>query len=237
MPRSFLLSGRPLLQYSGALTAVCIDGNSIPAGSYPTSGSGWGTSVLGALAPLNGAVAVANVAISGQTFANMTSTHSDVDGAFVGGKTNVLIVWEVINAVYFGRTGAQAFSDLAAYIAAVKAVHPWKIVCVTGTYRYQDPTSSGFTLANLNANIDACNALIVSSGRSIGVDAVADIRQAGSPFNLADSTVQANYIGAGVYNTTTDGSDSHGPIIVHHNDTGFAYTSGVIAAALRRVPR
>lgn len=95
---------------------------------------------VGALATLlRGAGATAtNVAIPGQTWADMRMNAQDVDGAYVDGKTNVLVCGDTTNSIFGGWSGVTygvdgTLAEARRYLAARRAAHPDWIILVCGT--------------------------------------------------------------------------------------------------------
>lgn len=165
---------------------IVVDGNSIYTNVYGQPKMG---EVLATLPPIVGAgVTIVDCAISGQTWIDMNNAPTDVDSAFDGSKTCILVCAETTNSVgNQGRTGAQAYGDAQAYITARLAAHPgWKIVLCSGLPR------DGAANFN-NTNISAADALMRANWRSMGVKAFVDYRQAGSPF-AQDGTDPAVFV-------------------------------------------
>ena len=112
---------------------VHFDANSIYqwTGIYPPIEQ---VSPLPALATSTG-ITYTNTSIPGQSWAGMTSAATDVDGAYVAGKTNVLFrLSETTNSVFNdGKTAAGAVADYLTYINARLAAHPWEYVVMFGT--------------------------------------------------------------------------------------------------------
>lgn len=222
-------SAKPRLSWGPGINLV-VDGNSNGAGYAASQGYNWVNTILAPRAPISSQISVGNVAISGQTLAQMAANHADVDAYWVSGKTNVLLVIEIINSISTNGSASQTAADMAAYCAAVKSVHPWKIVAVTGGPRYQ--AYGHGTVAQLNQEIINANARIIQDQRVIGLDGVADIRFSGSVFNYSDYSLLSNYNGF----STADGSDSNGPIRVHYTDAQYAWIcENAICPALTRL--
>jgi hypothetical protein len=204
------------------------DGNSLVAGVGATGGLTLPVQTA-ALSPVSGSGAVtSNVGVSGQSWADMTSGASDVDAAWVPGKTNILIPWETTNSVFnTGRTGVQAFSDAATYIADRKSRHPWIVLCPTSI-----PRTSTINQADCdykNAQLVIADNLMRTGYKSIKIDRLVDLRRAGSPFafsayNMSDFSASGAiwYEGPGYQ--------------IHLNNAGYALVAGWVAAALRTLP-
>ena len=183
------------------------------------------------LAPAVGTgVVTANVSIAGQTTRQMNgldgSSATDADAMFVSGKVNILVLWEGTNSVVLaGRTPTQAATDLADYITARKAAHAWdKIVVLTTIPREGDAASQGVRDTN-NANLASYNAYLIANRVALGIDAICDVRQSGSPFNLATYT-PTDFTGVGaVWQEST-------PNRVHLNGEGQYIIAGYLSATL-----
>jgi hypothetical protein len=135
--------------------------------------------------------------ISGQTWRKMNGLDSglttDVDGGYVAGAFNILKAWEGTNAMYYGRTWQQAVQDAADYIAARKSIHPWNKTVIGTCLPRMDLVNGQIDqnwIDSMNAAIDAYNAYVLAHYRDMGFDAVFDVRQAGSPFNLPNYLAQ-----------------------------------------------
>ena len=100
-----------------ALRRLVSDGNS--QGIVPTPDQAWPGQFL--VANLPWSVAVTNVA--GQTIAQRASAFDADVVPYLEAQNvkNVVVFTEVINSVYYGRTGAQVWSDLQTYAAKVRA--------------------------------------------------------------------------------------------------------------------
>lgn len=215
-----ILGGAPHASFAAAKFAMAGDGNSIMDHNYSDL-----LPQLAALPPIDGKIAISNFGISGQSVQQMTANHADVDAAFVAGKINYLLVWEVTNNVYNdGRTGLQTCSDLIAYIAAVKAVHPeWRVILMTGI-----PRGSLFgvtwTVTTGEAEMQAANSYIRANYRAMGAIALVEARRSGGPFDFTDCSNGANFPSS----LWTDRT--------HPNSAGKAYLAQYIADVLSRLP-
>jgi lysophospholipase L1-like esterase len=223
-----ILSGSPFQRYSAATVNVVCDGNSLTQGvgalssPYPSQ--------LGAMDPLKGLVNVTNLGVSGQTTGQMTSAATDVDGAWVSGKTNILIAWEGTNSITGGqRTAAQAAQEMTDYIAARQAVQPWIVVLMTCLPRQAGTEAAS---ATLNATLDAYNALLKANYKTMGARAIVDVRQAGGPFAFADY-LDATFTAAAATGLWASGESPH----VHLSGAGYFKVAQMVAAVLKRLPR
>ena len=243
--RALDLLGAPKLFRSGALIAAAMDGNSLVLGQ-----GGAGTTlpgVLSSLSPLLGAgVTVTNLGVGGQTTKNMdglsdgaspSTSTADVDGAFVGGRTNVLLVWEGTNDLYYNGSAAAAAANLGAYIAHRKAAHPWRVVLLTVIPRLNNATTTaGDTDAALNGKIDVLNATLRSTWRSLGADALADVAAPGTAYGALMTAgvwtpAAFDAAGAGGLYYTGDGAG----VRVHQTAAGYTYLASLVAPALARL--
>ena len=218
---------------------LVVDGDCLPAGYGASSASTAFPAQLAQLAPINGVISAVNVAVSGQTTRQMDGldggSATDVDGAFVAGKVNVLVVWgEPTNSICdAGRTAAQAFADLQSYIANRRATNKWSAIIIGTTL----PRQSGNAYTNSQADIDTMNGLLASfntmllaNHRSLGADAVFDVRQSGSPFAFADYSATSFAANNNLWN---EGAGSR----VYLTDAGYAIIAGYAATQMRRLPR
>lgn len=225
-----LFQAKPRLQWSSAVNLVW-DGNSLVAGvgnpGQPLP------AMVAAAAPVTGSgAATTNVGIAGQAWSDMTATATDVDGAWVSGKTNVLVLWETTNSIINNaETGAQAMTDATAYITARRAVHPWVVVVLTTIPRESGTTITDQTTRTAqNLQLVAADTLLKANFATIGADVVCDVRQAGSPFAFAAYT-PADFDASGAiwYEST--------PSRVHLNAAGYGVVANYVAASLRKLPK
>jgi hypothetical protein len=238
MPAHLALRSGRWLQYANATTAVTMDGNSLVFG-YRNPGPGNTIAqqiVSQSTSPLYGSgITVTNLGVSGQTWQDMLSGLP----SFVVGKTNVLICWEGTNAIASGngtpKTAAQAIAQQQAYIDAVKAANAaWKIVGMTCLPR-QGGFSSWGSIAALNAQIDEYNATLLSTYRTMGMDALCDVRQTGGVFDMSGDYSNSQFdacnarTGSTVWLEPTTGS------AIHMTDAGDAVIATMLASTLRRI--
>lgn len=209
------------------------DGNSLVAGN--------GSSVplpaqLAALAPLSlYSVPVVNRGISGQSTRMMNGldggSSSDVDSAWVSGKTNILFVWEGTNTVFnTARTGLQAASDMTDYIAVRQSSHPWVVVLLTTIPRDQDSMTEYQQIA-ANGELNVYDAYLKSNYKTMGAQRVVDVRQAGSPF------ITTTYTKAAMATLASSGLWMSGDYSghIHLNDAGYAVIAGYCADAIQKI--
>lgn len=225
------------LKYSAAGTTVTCDGNSITAGIVHTSGpSAYYPAQLSALAPVSGQFTCANLGVSGQTTRMMNGldggSTSDVDGAFVAGKKNVLIAWEGTNSVdTTARTAAQIAQDLADYVAARLALHPEWIIILPTILPFIRGTDSQAVTDEKNSRVDATNALIRTNYRTWGAKALVELRVA--PFVLPDYTLASFETPALLALWAADeAAGTH----IHLRDAGMAFLANACAGVLKRLP-
>lgn len=83
-----------------------------------------------------------NVAIPGQTWADMIKNAADIDSLYVPGKKNILVTGETTNSIYNeGASVEKTVSDAKAYIAARRAAHKWEKIILCGTIPRADKSS------------------------------------------------------------------------------------------------
>jgi hypothetical protein len=211
------------------------------------AGNGGATPVAGSGSPArkwvsNKGVTLNNLGISGQTWRKMDGldgySSADVDGAFVPGAFNILWAWEGTNSIAGGASGMQAVSDATTYIAHRRAANPWNKI-IGGTVPPRMDSSSDQTLvSNVNAQIDIYNAYLLANYKAMGFDAVFDVRQAGSPFNLPNYLLDTfNTNAAATATSPYWASDSNG-IHVHLSNIGNDYViRQCLAPVIRRLRR
>ena len=169
-----ILSNVAKIRFSTANTTVTCDGNSITAGIVHTSGpAAYYPAQLSNLSPIKGQFTAANFGGSGQTTRQMNGldggSASDVDGAYVAGKKNILIAWEGTNSidpVAAGRNGIQAAQDMADYVAARIAIHPGWIILVMTTLPFIRAAWTQATTNAVNANVDTANSIMRANHRA-----------------------------------------------------------------------
>ncbi|WP_409266818.1 SGNH/GDSL hydrolase family protein [Massilia sp. BHUDP2] len=224
-----ILGGVPKIRYTSDATNVVFDGNSLVFGQGSSGGQSM-PAQLAALAPIGGRLSITNLGISGQNLGQMRSNASDVDGAWVDGKRNVLLVWEGTNALNYGGTVNNAYNDTAAYCAERLALHPWLIVLLTTIPRQNQGATQADTDA-YNAKLTDYNTRIKSGYKAMGAKAVIDVRQEGSPFAFA------NYLPA-TFDAPGVGSlwASEGAMRVHLNNAGYGVVAQMVADGLKRLP-
>lgn len=213
------------------------DGNSL---MFRDSGNGTMMYRASLKSPLLGSrFTSTNVSVDGQTTAQMTSNHADMDAAYNAAKAyNVAVIWEGTNSIadYIQNQGftvsaavAAAAADLQAYITAIKGVHAgWKIV-VMNTIPRQGGQPDGSVLTNLNTALVNYNAYLAANMVSLGIDAICDMRQAGSPWAALTTYTTAGFSAwQAIYNLFFDAS----PNYIHNNDAGNELAAGYLCATL-----
>lgn len=215
---------------------LVFDGNSLVNG---VGASNQATTALpaqvAAASPINGVISATNLGIGGQTTRQMDGldggSASDIDGAYVSGKANVLVLWEGTNSICnVGRTSDQALSDLQIYVTDRQANgRQWTMMALTTLPRQASPLISSQTDINTyNAILADYNAKLMANYRALGLAAVADVRQSGSPFAFSDYS-SASF---GASNLWSEGNGSR----VHLNDAGYALIASYVAAQWIRMP-
>lgn len=183
--------------YDPARTAVTYDGNSIIDPTLP----GDLVLQLAAMSPINNALVISNLGKSGQTIRQMITTRTDVLAAFVPGRRNILIAFEITNSIFNGasRTGLQAIDDLAEYIVSVQAdvaaAYPgqkWTVIVQTAIPR-GDYLGAVYTAATGEVELQAANAALRANYRAMGAMALIESRRAGGIFDFTDSTNGARF--------------------------------------------
>lgn len=118
---------------------IAVDGNSLYARWIAPAIND--VSKFGALVKGSGANS-GNVAIPGQTWADMIKNAADIDGLYVPGKKNILVIGETTNSIYNeGASVEKAVADAKAYIAARRAAHKWGKIILCGTIPRADKST------------------------------------------------------------------------------------------------
>lgn len=224
-----VMGGVARMKFAAATTAMTIDGNSIMDPVYSDLAT-----QLKALAPISNQFTITNRGKSGQTTRDMINTASDVDGAFVSGKRNVLLVWELTNSIHNqGRTGAQVIADTIEYINArqayIAATYPgekWVIVLMTGIPRGSHK-GSFWSYEQGEVHMQYCNTYIRENYRAMGAVAYVEARRAGGPFDFTD-VLDANNFPAALWTDRTHPTNGAGG--------GKSILAGYIADTLKRLP-
>lgn len=118
---------------------IAVDGNSLYARWIAPAINE--VSKFGALVKGSGANS-GNVSIPGQTWADMIKNAADIDGLYVPGKKNILVIGETTNSIYNeGASVEKTVSDAKAYIAARRAAQKWEKIILCGTIPRADKSS------------------------------------------------------------------------------------------------
>lgn len=215
-----IMGGYARAKFESAKYAMTFVGNSI-------ADAGYGSDLvpqLQALAPISNQFTITNRALSGYGMTQLTSVASTVDSAYVAGKINYMVLFEITNTVYNdGYTGLQACAQMQTYIANRKALNPWRVILMTGIPR-GSLFGSTWNATTGEAQMQAANAYIRANYRDMGAVAMVEARRVGGPFDFADSTNLANFPSS----LWTDPT--------HPNSAGRAYLAQYIADVLKRLP-
>jgi hypothetical protein len=122
-----------------------------------------------------------------------------------------------------------AIAGATAFLAAVRAVHPWIIVCLT--------TLPRAAAVSNQADRDAKNAELVTADNymranylQMGIDRLVDIRQSGSPFALANYTTTSFDAISSLWN---EGS----ALQIHCSPAGYGVCAAYVASVLAHLPK
>lgn len=119
---------------------IAVDGNSLYARWIAPAINE--VSKFGALVKGSGANS-GNVAIPGQTWADMIKNAADIDNLYAPGKKNILVIGETTNSIYNESASIEkTVSDAKAYIAARRAAHKWEKIILCGTIPRADKSTS-----------------------------------------------------------------------------------------------
>jgi hypothetical protein len=215
-----LLGGSARASFSPTKAAAVFDGNSL----VDTATSDL-VLQLQAIAPISNQITILNRGVSGQTIRNMiTRAPSNVDNAFIDGKSNYLFLFEITNSIFnSGLTGMQAIADLNEYIQGRLALHPWKIILLTCLPRgdFLGTTWDAYTGED---QIQIANTYLRQNFRAMGAKALVEIRRAGGPFDFNDPWNHGRFPPS-LWNDLT-----------HPNAAGRAIEAQYIADVLKRLP-
>jgi lysophospholipase L1-like esterase len=128
-------------------TNIVLDSNSLGNWNAPTT---WMVNLSALIANAN--TTYQNFSVSGQTTTNMVSdAATQIDGAFVEGKTNVLFVMEVGNDLYYGATLAAAQETYKTYCMD-RRKRGFKVISMTCFDRdgYNQPLTMNADLKSFN---------------------------------------------------------------------------------------
>lgn len=214
-----VMGGSPKAKFNAANYHMTVDGNSLTDAAVSNL-----IAQLNVLAPISSQFTITNRAINGQTVQQMIATPTDVDNSYVNGKINYLLVWEITNNIYIaGRTGLQTCADLTTYIAARKALHPWRVILMTGIPRGSQ-LGTTWNVTTGEEQMQIANSYIRANWQQMGAVAFVESRQPGSIFDFTDCSNAANFPSS----LWTDRT--------HPNSAGKAYLAQFIANVLKRLP-
>lgn len=224
-----LLSGSIQARWSAAAVNMAFDGNSLIRGQGATLAAYNLVNAISRRAPVLGSGAtLTNLGVDGQTLRMMNGldagSSADVDAAWAVGKTNVLVIWEGTNSLFFGRAPAQAMSELTDYIAARQAAHTWNHVAVLTVLPREQAPNAGGTVADMNSAIDSFNTLLRAGYLAAGATHLVEMRGTGSPWNFNTYTT-ADFDAAQAYYFETTGR-------IHCSDLGYSKASAIVSDAL-----
>lgn len=207
------------LALDSTLNVVC-DGNSITT-NWPGSADAPPTIASLLLPKLPAGAVTKDLGIAGQTWDNMATTATDVDAAWIPGRTNILIAMETTNSVAIGnQTGAQAWASCKAYLNRVLSVHPWKIV-LCGSLPRKIYVGGPVQWETYMREFDA---LARAGFRAAGAHVFCDFRTGDSPFNHDQDPYRF------IEQPTIWWDD------VHVSAVGKGYMVGMMLNALKRLP-
>lgn len=131
---------------------IHVEGNSISDNYYTSYGSF--DNHLMTVEPLASSGAThASTAATSSTWQTITDRGSSVDASWHAGATNILVVNETINSVNASMSPATIKGLITDYIAARRALHPWRVICWL-TLPYGGAPEYAATNTNL-LNVDA----------------------------------------------------------------------------------
>jgi lysophospholipase L1-like esterase len=209
----------------GAQSNLVYDGHSAMSGQ---GGGGQSISTFIAQKPTTAGGTWTNVAIPGQGWKDMIDNPTDVDAAWQAGKTNVLILWEHVNTLYFnGYTVAQTLAAVKQYIAARRALNPWLVVLID-SYPQQGASGTYYTLAGIRVALAEIDAAIGANPAFYGIDAMVHIRQKGSFCDLPDFS-DASFLAMGDVWVEQLGN------FLHFNANGYSKTADMLEDTLRNL--
>lgn len=229
-----IVGGAARLKLDPAKVKMIADGNSFFASGSPYVGK------IAALPPLNGQFTITNVAIGGQSFRMMNGydggSSADVDAAIAAeagtGKTVVLLACEATNSIFGNnnpRTGEQTVSDAAEYAQARKAYAASvgvKLLIVMCTTIPREISQTDAIVTIFNERLNVFDAALKTNFRSMGVDAVVDVRT-GTRFDFVGNS-------RAVFDTVADILPES--IAVHPNAAGYDILAAKWGPVLSRLP-
>lgn len=217
------LGGLILQKYDSTVNIV-FDGNSLVAGTGASGSSTYLPAQLAALAPLNGAVAMANKGNPGDNITDMRNRGAATDATYVSGKKNILFSWEGTNTICrdnsgAGKSGLDAIADLKLWTNERLAAHSdWQIIHMTTIPRFAVNT---WGTDGANAQMQIYDDYLRNNWRSMGAKGLVDTRS------------------SGIFTYTTNGPNGTlAPYMaeaIHCNDAGYALIAQYCADVLRRL--
>lgn len=215
-----IMGGMKFADYDASKYAMTFAGNSI---ADPAYGSDL-VPQLNAMAPVSNKFSITTRAHAGYGFTQLESVANEVDVSFVNGRINFLIIFELTNTIYNdGKTGLETCAQLAQYIANRKALHPWRVVVMTGLPR-GSLFGGTWDVTTGEQQMKICNAYLRENYRAMGAIACVEARRAGGPFDFTDASNGSNFPAA-LWDDRT-----------HPNHAGRTYLAQYIADVLKRLP-
>jgi lysophospholipase L1-like esterase len=214
------------IQYTLNSHNIVFDGNSIFAGVGAGTNEAridWNVGFNIGPAAMKSAVgqyqiSANNVAIAGQTDAQIRSNATDIQSKFVAGRQNIIIYFEGTNSIATGVTGVTAAQTALGYCADRKADNPAWLIMLVGTI-----PRGGVTLTQKQYFYDYNNYL--KNNLSPHADLYVDLQLPNSPFNLSDWS-DAAMDATGYYAS---------PDRTHPSPAGHKYIAERICEGLRRL--
>lgn len=210
--------GSPGLTFNSSVR-VTVDGNSIYAGFS----TGTIASLLAARSSISGATFV-NTAISGQTWADMNTTATDVDtSTATSGVVNILVCAEGTNSVDPAKTGLNAagvVSAVTTYITARKAANSKLYVLLCSALPRDPNHASAFAMNNA---LNISDATFLANPAAVGANGYVNMRNI--PAFGHNGLVVANY-------TAYASAWADAPTYIHPSASGVSLMVDRIEAAL-----
>lgn len=176
------------LKFSSGTLAMTVSGNSISDAAVSDL-----IPQLQALPPISSQITIANAAVNGYSIQQLAASPGAVDGSYVAGKTNILLIFEITNNIFNdSRTGLQTISDLQSYINARIALHPWVVVLQTALPR-GDHFGATYSAVNGEVELQVVNNYIRQNYKTMGAKAYIESRRSGGPFDFTDATNSVNF--------------------------------------------
>lgn len=188
---------------------------------------------FGKLVSSSGATA-SNSAIPGQTWDDMRLAASDVDSAYIPGKTNVLVTGETTNQVYnAGSSVEQTIQKAQQYITARKLAHPDWIILLVGTIPRADLATPELNRV-ANQKLIEVDAYHKANMLDVGVHGFVDIRRfAPEWFALRPDGATAAFMDS---LETCNSYDGKVPDMVHPINAARTAFADAIALGITQLP-